>query len=64
MPNRYQNTWKLQRALWTVDKFHLGLIYVSSLGIQTRYGLHLNLEGEERLVNLIANRIVCKLDNG
>lgn len=37
---------------------------VSSLGMHTRHGLHLNSEGEVRLVNLIGNRIVCKLDSG
>ena len=42
----------------------MGLIDVSSLGIHTRHGLHLNSKGEERLVNLIANKIVCKLDSG
>lgn len=30
----------------------------------TRHGLHLNSEGEEKLVNPIANRVLCRLDSG
>jgi hypothetical protein len=30
----------------------------------TRHGLHLNSRGKEKLVQLIANEIRCKLDTG
>jgi hypothetical protein len=57
---------RLERALWDIDKTHIGLIDVSSLNRydHTRQGLHLNLRGKVKLVQIIANEITCKPDTG
>jgi hypothetical protein len=54
---------RLEHALWDMDKTHIGLIDVSSLNRydHTRHGLHLNLRGKGKIVQLIANEIRCKL---
>jgi hypothetical protein len=57
---------RLEHALWSPDRSHIGLIDVSSSNRydHTRHGLHLNSEGKEKLVQLITNEITCKLDTG
>jgi hypothetical protein len=57
---------RLESALWNADKSHVGLVELSSLDRYdyTRHGLHINLRCEMKLVQLIANRIRCKLNTG
>jgi hypothetical protein len=55
---------RLERALWSADRTHIGLIDVSSLNRKDhiRHGLHLNSREKEKPVQLFANEIRCKLD--
>jgi hypothetical protein len=57
---------ELERALWTADKLHIGLIDVASINRydHTRHGLHLNSKGKEKLVHLTADRIRCGPETG
>jgi hypothetical protein len=57
---------RLEHALWSADRSHIGLIDVSSLNKNdhTRHGLHSNSRGKEKIEQLISNEIMCKPDTG
>jgi hypothetical protein len=57
---------RLEHVLCNVDRAHIGLIDRLSLdrNEHTRHGLHLNLSGKEKLMQLIVNKIRCNQDTG